>query len=107
MAGAENETEQGPLVVTEEVVRKVAELAQLQVDEEDIPILAAGMRNILELAQQLQAVDTAGAAPVANPLDATQRLRPDVITETDRRELFQSLAPAVEEGLYLVPRVID
>ncbi len=93
--------------VTEEVVRSIAELAQLKVDESEMLKLAEGMQNILSLADQMQAIDTEGVEPVSNPLDASQRLRPDVITEENQRELFQSIAPATESGLYLVPRVVE
>ena len=93
--------------VTEEVVRNIAELVQLRVDDADLKQLAEGMRNILALADQMQAINTEGVEPVSNPLDASQKLRPDAVTEENQRELFQSLAPATEAGLYLVPRVID
>ena len=93
--------------VTTEVVRNIAELAQLKVVEADIRILAKSMENILELADQMQSIDTTGIEPVSNPLDATQSLRPDVVTETNQRELFQSIAPATDDGLYLVPRVVE
>lgn len=95
------------IAVTEEVVRNVAELAQLKVAEEDLEILTAGMNNILELANQMQSIDTSGVTPVSNPLDATQRLRTDEVTETDQHELYQSIAPETEGGLYLVPRVVE
>ena len=65
------------------------------------------MQNILALADQMQTINTEGVAPVSNPLDASQKLRPDMVTEENQRELFQSLAPATEAGLYLVPRVVD
>ena len=93
--------------VTEEVVRNIAELVQLKVDDADIQQLAEGMQNILALADQMQAIDTDGIEPVSNPLDASQKLRPDAITEGNQRELFQSIAPATEAGLYLVPRVVE
>ena len=93
--------------VTEKVVRNIAELAQLKVDDADIEQLAEGMHNILALADQMQAIDTEGVEPVSNPLDATQRLRPDLVTEQNHRELYQSIAPATEAGLYLVPRVVE
>ena len=96
-----------PVEVTAEVVRNIAELAQLKVVEADIRILAKSMENILELADQMQSIDTTGIEPVSNPLDATQSLRPDVVTETNQRELFQSIAPATDDGLYLVPRVVE
>lgn len=93
--------------VTAEVVMNIAELAQLKVEQADIRRLAKSMENILELAEQMQSVDTTGIEPVSNPLDATQSLRPDVVTETNQRELFQSIAPATDDGLYLVPRVVE
>lgn len=93
--------------VTEDVVRGIAELTQIQLRDNDVERLAAGMENILDLAQQMQSIDTEGLEPVANPLDATQRLRPDVVTETNRREALQKIAPLTEDGLYLVPRVVE
>ena len=63
--------------------------------------------EILEMVDQLQAADTANVEPMANPLDAVQRLRADAVTEGNRREAFQAIAPAVENGLYLVPKVIE
>jgi aspartyl-tRNA(Asn)/glutamyl-tRNA(Gln) amidotransferase subunit C len=93
--------------VTEEVVRNIAELVQLKVDDADLKQLTEGMQNILALADQMQTINTEGVEPVSNPLDASQRLRPDTVTEENQRELFQSLAPATESGLYLVPRVVD
>ena len=59
------------------------------------------------MVDQLQAVDTRDVEPMANPLDAVQRLRPDIVTEENQREAFQAIAPAVENGLYLVPRVVE
>lgn len=85
----------------------MAELAQLKVTDEDLGTLAAAMQNILDLADQMQSVDTSNVDPVSNPLDATQQFRDDVVTETDQRELFQSIAPETEDGLYLVPRVVE
>ena len=93
--------------VTEEVVRNIAELVQLEVNDADLKQLAEGMQNILALADQMQAINTEGVEPVSNPLDASQKLRADAVTEENQRELFQSLAPATEAGLYLVPRVVD
>jgi aspartyl-tRNA(Asn)/glutamyl-tRNA(Gln) amidotransferase subunit C len=93
--------------VTEEVVRNIAELVQLTVDDADLKQLTEGMQNILALADQMQTINTEGVEPVSNPLDASQKLRPDTVTEENQRELFQSLAPETEAGLYLVPRVVD
>lgn len=88
-------------------VEKIAHLARLAVNEQDIPAYTKDLSNILELVDQLNAVDTAGVTPMAHPLDATQRLRADEVTEINQRELFQSIAPQTEAGLYLVPKVIE
>ncbi len=88
-------------------VEKIAHLARLAIREEDVPGYARNLSDILGLVEQMQSVDTEGVTPMAHPLDARQRLRPDEVTETDQRELFQSVAPAVENGLYLVPKVIE
>lgn len=91
--------------VTETVVKNIAALAQLELDPQELNRLTAGMQNILDLAEQMQSINTEGVKPVSNPLDAQQILRPDEVTESDQRELYQSIAPATEDGLYLVPRV--
>ena len=88
-------------------VKKIARLARVAIRTEDIPEYAKNLSNILQFVEQMNAVNTSGIAPMAHPLDAPQRLRPDSVTETDQRELFQSIAPRVEGGLYLVPKVIE
>ena len=88
-------------------VQRAAHLARLGLDDNDADRYVDDLTRILEMADQLQAVDTGGVAPLAHPLDATQRLRADEVTETDQRERFQRNAPAVENGLYLVPRVVE
>jgi aspartyl-tRNA(Asn)/glutamyl-tRNA(Gln) amidotransferase subunit C len=88
-------------------VENIAHLARLAISEADIPEYARNLSSILALVEQMSAVDTAGVAPMAHPLDAVQRLREDAVTETDQREHFQAIAPAVEAGLYLVPKVIE
>ena len=88
-------------------IAKIAHLARLAITEQDIPEYARNLSNILSLVEQMSAVDTSGVTPMAHPMDAAQRLRPDAVTETDQRELFQSIAPQVEAGLYLVPKVIE
>ncbi len=93
--------------VTETVVEDIAALAHLKLDPEEAKRLLSGMQMILDLAEQMQAIDTTGVEPVANPLDANQLLRPDIVTEDDRRELYQSSAPAIEGGMYLVPKVVE
>jgi len=87
--------------------RKVAHLARLAIDEAEIETYAQDLSRILDLVEQMNTVDTSGVEPMAHPLDMAQRLRPDLVTEGDQRALFQSLAPCVEDGLYLVPRVVE
>ena len=88
-------------------VRKIAALAKLQIDDEQLATYQSNLSNILELVDQLSAVDTNGVDPMAHPLDAVQRLRADVVTEENQREHFQNIAPAVDQGHYLVPRVVE
>jgi len=88
-------------------VKKIAHLARLDVDGEKMAGIATDLSNILGLVEQLSAVDTEGVVPMAHPLHMAQRLRSDEVTETDRREIFQSIAPQTENGLYLVPKVIE
>ena len=88
-------------------IEKVANLARIAISEADIAETTSRINRVLELVDQLQAADTAGIEPMAHPLDAVQRLRPDQVTETNRRDEFQNIAPATEAGLYLVPKVIE
>jgi aspartyl-tRNA(Asn)/glutamyl-tRNA(Gln) amidotransferase subunit C len=88
-------------------VAKIAHLARLAIRAEDAPAYARNLSAILELVEQMNAVDTVGVAPMAHPLDMVQRLRPDEVAESNQRELFQAIAPRVEAGLYLVPKVIE
>lgn len=90
-----------------EEVRKIAHLARLAVADGEVPGYARELSSILELVDRMNAVDTDGVAPMAHPQDATQRLRPDEVTEPNERECLQRGAPAVERGLYLVPRVVE
>ncbi|EWC41109.1 Asp-tRNA(Asn)/Glu-tRNA(Gln) amidotransferase subunit GatC [Pseudomonas stutzeri] len=88
-------------------VEKIAHLARLGLSEADLPRTTETLNNILGLIDRMQAVDTTGIEPLAHPLETTQRLRADVVTETNQRDAYQAIAPAVAEGLYLVPRVIE
>jgi len=88
-------------------VRKVARLARLAMDETEIEAARAQLSGIFTLIAEMQAVDTQGIAPMSHAQDVAQRLREDTVTETNQRELFQSIAPQVEAGLYLVPQVIE
>jgi aspartyl-tRNA(Asn)/glutamyl-tRNA(Gln) amidotransferase subunit C len=88
-------------------IEKIAELARLKIADAEIAEITLGISSILEMVDQMQSIDTSAVEPMSNPLDASQRLRRDEITETDRHAEFQQIAPAVEADLYLVPRVIE
>ncbi len=88
-------------------VLKVAHLARLAIPEERLEGYTHTISDILDLVAQMNAVNTDDVLPLSNPLDAVQWLRVDKVTETDQRELYQSVAPLIEEGLYLVPKVIE
>ena len=88
-------------------VEKIAHLARLDLNEDDLPRTTETLNNILGLIDRMQAVDTNGVEPLAHPLETTQRLRHDEVTETSQRDAYPAIAPAVEDGLYLVPRVIE
>lgn len=90
-----------------EDVERIAHLARLGITENDVPAYAQELSKILDLVAQLQDADTEGVEPMAHPLHAEQRLRDDEVTEADQREKFQTIAPATEAGLYLVPKVIE
>ncbi len=88
-------------------VRKVARLARLAIAESDIPLTLDTLNRTLALVEQMSAVDTRGVEPMAHAHDVALRLRPDAVTEPDRRDALMSNAPAVENGLFLVPKVIE
>ncbi len=93
--------------ISEKVVKNTAELAQLVFSDEDLTVISGSMSEILALVEQMQEVNTSDVVPMSHPLDATQWLRPDEVTESSHREEFQKLAPETRDGLYLVPRVVD
>ena len=88
-------------------INKIAHLARLQIDENLVDQYASNLSNILALVDQMNDIDTAGVTPMAHPQHAIQRLREDVVTESNQRDHFQQHAPLVEEGLYLVPKVVE
>lgn len=88
-------------------IAKIAHLARLQIDDNDVEDYVRNLSAILGFVEQMNDVDTAAVEPMAHPLDAVQRLRQDIVTETDQREKFQAIAPQTEAGLYLVPKVIE
>jgi aspartyl-tRNA(Asn)/glutamyl-tRNA(Gln) amidotransferase subunit C len=88
-------------------IHRIAHLARLELAETEAEAMRVQINGILAMVDQMRAVDTTGVAPMSHPQEVTQRLRDDVVTEGDQREVFQSIAPAVEDGLYLVPKVIE
>lgn len=88
-------------------VKRIAHLARIAVEEDEMPGYLQQLSNILSLVEEMQAVDTTGIAPMAHAQDVMLRLRDDAATETDRRAAYQAVAPQVEAGLYLVPKVIE
>ena len=88
-------------------IEKIAHLARLALGEDEVGSLGGDLSAILDLVAQMEAVDTTAVEPMAHPLEMPQRLRPDEVTEGDQRERFQAIAPATENGLYLVPKVIE
>ncbi len=88
-------------------VNKIAHLARLAIDPQDVDQYTQNLSSILDLIAQMNTLDTDQVKPMAHPLDQIQRLRPDLVTEVDQRELFQAIAPQIEAGLYLVPKVIE
>ena len=88
-------------------IRKIAWLARLEILDDDIPAYSGDLSRILALVEQMNSVDTSACEPLAHPLEITARLREDKITEENQRDKFQSIAPEVENGIYLVPKVIE
>lgn len=93
--------------ISPDEVGRLAQLARLAIDDSHIESTADSVGDILEMIDQLKQVDTSQTTPLSHPLDEVQRLREDRVTETDQRDACQAIAPATEEGLYLVPRVIE
>ena len=88
-------------------VKRIAHLARIRVSESEAEQTRNQLNGIFDLIAEMQAVDTAGVAPMAHARDVFQRLRADDVTEPNRREAFQAVAPQTEAGLYLVPKVIE
>ncbi len=95
------------MALTQQEVLKIAHLARLAVADEFVPKYMHELSNILELVAQMDQINTDAITPMAHPLHEPQRLRFDEITEPNQRDLFQSIAPSVQAGLYLVPQVIE
>lgn len=88
-------------------VRRIARLARIAIRPEESEAVLESLNRVLGLVEEMRRVDTSGTEPMAHPLNARQRLRPDAVSEADRRDAYQVVAPAVEGGLYLVPKVIE
>jgi aspartyl-tRNA(Asn)/glutamyl-tRNA(Gln) amidotransferase subunit C len=95
------------MTLTLDDVRRIAHLARIEIDTGQAQQVHGKLEAIFALINELQAVDTAGIEPMAHAQDVMLPLRDDAVTETDRHALYQSVAPAVEDGLYLVPRVVE
>ena len=93
--------------LTPDDVKAIARLARLAIAEQDIPAYAKNLSSILEFVAQLDRADTSKVQPMAHPLDMTQRMREDTVTDQANRERYQENAPQVEAGLYLVPKVVE
>ncbi len=95
------------MTLTVDDVKRIADLAYIEINEDEAESTLTQLSGIFGLIESMQAVDTSNVEPMSHAQSVTQRLREDTVTEMDQRELFQSIAPAVETGLYLVPKVIE
>lgn len=93
--------------LTLEQVQRIAHLARIEVSAEEAQATQGHLNGIFKLIEEMQAVDTRGVEPMAHAQDLSQRLRADVVSETDRRAAYQAVAPETEAGLFLVPKVIE
>jgi len=95
------------MALDHKTVHTIARLARLKIDDSELEKYGSELSNILELVEQMEAVDTTGVEPMTHPFDATLRMRDDKVSEDNQREKFQAISPRTEQGLYLVPKVID
>jgi len=95
------------MTLTPDEVRSIARLARLAISDRDIPRYADNLSRILDFVAQLDKANTSQVTPMAHPLEMSQRLREDIVTEINQRGLFQKNAPQTETGLYIVPKVIE
>ncbi len=96
------------MTLTRRDVENIAHLARLEITEAELPVYVGSLSAILAFVEQLSGAATGDVVPMAHPLEGqVQRLREDSVTEPDRREAYQANAPAVEAGLYLVPKVLE
>jgi len=95
------------MTIDSDQITHIARLARLKTDPEKSAYYATQLSRIMDLVEQMNEIDTTGIEPMAHPQDNSLRLRDDVVTETSHRDEFQAIAPAAQDGLYLVPRVIE
>lgn len=95
------------MALTPEEIRKIAGLAKLHIGEDEVERYQQDLSRILEFVEQMNQIDVGNIEPMAHPQDLVQRLRIDQVAESDQRDKFQSIAPATQDGLYLVPKVIE
>jgi len=93
--------------LTSEQVRRIAHLARIEIGEAEVQASLGHLNGIFGLIEEMQAIDTRGIEPLAHVQEFGQRLRADAVSEGDRRDAYQAVAPEVEAGLYLVPKVIE
>jgi aspartyl-tRNA(Asn)/glutamyl-tRNA(Gln) amidotransferase subunit C len=93
--------------LSDDQIRRLARLARLALEPDEAGEVGKRLNRILSLVGEMQAIDTRGIEPMSHALDVVQRLRPDEVTETDQRDRFQAVAPEPQDGLYLVPKVIE
>ncbi len=93
--------------ITANDIEKVAKLARIQITDDHVPEVTSSINDVLGLIDKMQSVDTSNVEPLANPHDAVQTLRKDEVTAVNEREKLMQNAPASEEGLFLVPKVIE
>ena len=99
------------MALTSQDVARIAQLARLELRPHESETMLSQINNFFDLTLRMAAIDTAGVVPLAHPLDVVQevplRLRDDIASEPSERDANQQNAPAVERGLFLVPRVIE
>ena len=95
------------MILSDTEIRKIAHLARIDVSEADIAEFQPRLSKVLTMIEQMNSYDTDNVAPLSHPIDATQRLRLDEVTEINQRDIFQSIAPNAAHGLYFVPLVIE
>ena len=95
------------MALDNQTIKTIADLARLKIEDNEIEKYRSDISNILDLVKQMEAVDTNGIEPMTHPFDATMRLREDKVSESNHREKFQNIAPSSQDGLYLVPKVLD